>query len=419
MAQKKITDLQLISSLTDSVNIPGDNGIQTYRATMAQFFTYIRGKIGGGQTLITTTGTTLTTSSSVVEFDASGGDFTQALPAVASFPTGFTFYFKNNETTGVVTLDGNSSEVVEDAVTFKLAPKQAVICRNTGSKWQFLASHLPISSLIVDSTPDFSADYLKTYDASASVEKKVLISSVRNLNVVSKTTTYTATILDDLILCSGSSFTITLPSAASAANKVLTIKKTDTSFTNLITIDGSGSETIDGNLTRKLYSKNESIVIVSDGSNWQILQRTIPMETNSFTPTVSAGFGTVSNNTAYATRDNTFLEVIGFFTCGTTAGSEGTVVLPHSLNVSTASIRNNTNAQPGPIVGNYNTAGYNGSLGNLMTSVSTDPTKVYWAGHVGVAGKDVPTASVVTEIAGSSVSMAYRFRVPISEFESA
>ena len=35
MAQKKITDLQLIAAMTDSVNIPGDNGIQTYRVTGA------------------------------------------------------------------------------------------------------------------------------------------------------------------------------------------------------------------------------------------------------------------------------------------------------------------------------------------------------------------------------------------------
>lgn len=41
MAQKKITDLQLISAITDGVNFPVDNGIQTYRATAAQFKTYV------------------------------------------------------------------------------------------------------------------------------------------------------------------------------------------------------------------------------------------------------------------------------------------------------------------------------------------------------------------------------------------
>lgn len=36
MATKKITDLQLIGAITDSINFAVDNGIQTYRATMAQ-----------------------------------------------------------------------------------------------------------------------------------------------------------------------------------------------------------------------------------------------------------------------------------------------------------------------------------------------------------------------------------------------
>jgi len=43
MADKKITELQLISSVTDGVNMPGDDGIQTYRLTAAQLKTYVIG----------------------------------------------------------------------------------------------------------------------------------------------------------------------------------------------------------------------------------------------------------------------------------------------------------------------------------------------------------------------------------------
>lgn len=51
MAKKKITDLQLISSVADDLNIPGDNGIQTYRATALQFKNYIlaAGNVGTTQ----------------------------------------------------------------------------------------------------------------------------------------------------------------------------------------------------------------------------------------------------------------------------------------------------------------------------------------------------------------------------------
>lgn len=41
MAQKKITDLQLVDEVTDGLNIPGDDGIQSYRATAAQMKAYI------------------------------------------------------------------------------------------------------------------------------------------------------------------------------------------------------------------------------------------------------------------------------------------------------------------------------------------------------------------------------------------
>jgi hypothetical protein len=41
MANKKITDLQLISSITDALNIPVDDTLQTYRATVAQIKAWV------------------------------------------------------------------------------------------------------------------------------------------------------------------------------------------------------------------------------------------------------------------------------------------------------------------------------------------------------------------------------------------
>lgn len=40
MAQKKITDLQLIDEVTDELNLPSDDTIQTYRVTVAQLIAY-------------------------------------------------------------------------------------------------------------------------------------------------------------------------------------------------------------------------------------------------------------------------------------------------------------------------------------------------------------------------------------------
>ena len=89
--------------------------------------------------------------------------------------------------------------------------------------------------------------------------------------VTTKTTTYTATVADEIILCNSSSgaFTVTLPTAVANTGKQFVIKKIGTDYNN-ITVDGSGSETIDGATTYLLHLPKESVKIVSDGSNWQI-----------------------------------------------------------------------------------------------------------------------------------------------------
>jgi len=93
--------------------------------------------------------------------------------------------------------------------------------------------------------------------------------------VISKTTTYTVALADygKLVLCSasGGAFTITLPAAATAGDGfVVALKRTD-SGTNVVTVDGNGAETIDGATTHGLRRQYDSIVLVSDGSNWQTM----------------------------------------------------------------------------------------------------------------------------------------------------
>lgn len=84
--------------------------------------------------------------------------------------------------------------------------------------------------------------------------------------VLSKSANYTALMDDDVILCTNT-ITISLPLAASATKR-LVIKNTGT---GTVTIDASGSETIDGALTYDLSVQYESITIVSDGTGWYII----------------------------------------------------------------------------------------------------------------------------------------------------
>jgi hypothetical protein len=57
-----------------------------------------------------------------------------------------------------------------------------------------------------------------------------------SLSVVSKTANYTASTSDDAILCSGSAFTVTLPTAVGNTGKRFYLKKTDSSTSNIITV---------------------------------------------------------------------------------------------------------------------------------------------------------------------------------------
>jgi len=109
-------------------------------------------------------------------------------------------------------------------------------------------------------------------------------------NVVSKTTTYTATTSDGLIQCTGT-FTVTLPAAATAgANFTLVVKNAST---GTITVDGNGSETIDGALTITVPAYG-AVILISNGTGWAaIREATITLSKTTSTTTVTATTGDI------------------------------------------------------------------------------------------------------------------------------
>jgi len=86
-----------------------------------------------------------------------------------------------------------------------------------------------------------------------------------------KTSTYTA-VVGDVILAdiSAGGFTINLPDATVASNKngEIIIKIHDTASGNTLTIDGNGSQTIDGSTTKTLTTDYASMWLKCDGANW-------------------------------------------------------------------------------------------------------------------------------------------------------
>lgn len=91
--------------------------------------------------------------------------------------------------------------------------------------------------------------------------------------IVSKSSAYTATTADRVILVTGNT-TITLPTAVGFSGWVreFTIKKTDSNVTTA-TVATTSAQTIDGAASVTLNAQNEAITVQSDGSNWQVVHQ--------------------------------------------------------------------------------------------------------------------------------------------------
>lgn len=102
------------------------------------------------------------------------------------------------------------------------------------------------------------------------------------------TTTYTVKDDDYLIDITGNTITVTLPTAVGVNGKNYVIKNRGT---GVVTVATTSSQTIDGANSKSL-NNNDSIEVVSDGSNW-----IIAAGTGTVTSSTTAKSGIVSNTT--------------------------------------------------------------------------------------------------------------------------
>ena len=134
------------------------------------------------------------------------------------------------------------------------------------------------SSSPADATQLYSADVNGAGDAGLNLRTEggdiykfgdyMVTPGGRRRNIVTKTTTYSVTVNDDIVLAnSATPFTITLPAVSGLTGQHYTIKNINTAN---ITVDGNASETIDGQLTQ-ILTQYESIDIVCNGSAWFII----------------------------------------------------------------------------------------------------------------------------------------------------
>lgn len=163
--------------------------------------------------------------------------------------------------------------------------------------------------------------------------------------IASQTGTYAILASDEFIpvSASGGAFTATLPTAAGATGKIYTIKRTDQTLANMVTIATTSSQTIDGVTTTTLATQYESIEVISDGSNWHILKRYIDETWYSFTPT-----GSWSSNvtyTGYWKRLGDSIEVRSVITCsGAPTSANLTINIPSGLTMDTTKLIQGANS---------------------------------------------------------------------------
>lgn len=192
-----------------------------------------------------------------------------------------------------------------------------------------------------------------TSGSAATPTFRAQVAADRPLSVVSKTTTYGVAATDDVILCSGSAFTVTLPAANALSGRQLVIKKTDASLTNIITIAADGSDTIDGAASTTLNTQYEVLTLVSDGTSaWSILDRDYPRTFVSFSMTIDGSTsaptrGTVAyENSQYKRVSDDSIEILWNYK-QTNVGANGSgnylFTLPNGLSVDTGKLTVDTN----------------------------------------------------------------------------
>jgi hypothetical protein len=89
--------------------------------------------------------------------------------------------------------------------------------------------------------------------------------------IVTKTSSYTLTTSDEVVLANATSasLTLTLPTAVGNTN-LYSLKKIDSSA-NTVTVATTGGQTIDGGSTGVIKVQYASVSVVSDNSNWYII----------------------------------------------------------------------------------------------------------------------------------------------------
>lgn len=180
---------------------------------------------------------------SMIQADATGGDVTITLISAVTAGDGAQIGVQNVGSAGRVIVAVPGGQTINGASTIQiLKPRAGGVFTSNAGAWSGPVTNAPFSTLTKTTTYTVdAADIGRTIKADAS----------------------------------GGAWTVTLPAAADAGDGFeITVVKTD-STTNAVTIDGDGSETINGAANTTLGYQWKSVTVRSDASNWQIVRDSV------------------------------------------------------------------------------------------------------------------------------------------------
>jgi hypothetical protein len=263
------------------------------------------------------------------------------------------------------------------------------------------------------------------------------------MNVVSKTTTYSA-VINDYILASSSSFAITLPTAVGVSGQQIGIQHNGTSLSQVYTLNTTSSQTIGGIASGSyaLYTNGEVLILVSDGANWQVLSHRTETPWTAFSSlaagtlwtatTTSPAYGTIAVHLANWRRSGTEMLIQYVYTT-TSAGTAGSGLylfnLPSSATVNTSVTPAPTTAPSTSSIGGGASAVGSGKFAattvtntaraSYLTVFVYSTTQLYFVGTADVVATEHTWESggFGTGFANNPVQFTFTARLPISGWQ--
>lgn len=240
----------------------------------------------------------------------------------------------------------------------------------------------------------------------------------------SKTSAYNAAI-NDFVSCSSASFNVTLPTAIGSTGRQIVIKHGGTSLTQVYTLLTTSGQTIGGVASGSyaLYTNGETLVLISDGANWQISgHKTGTAWVNSGLigiTAISGGNptkGTTTQDKMLWRRDGTDV-ICQFFYIQSTAGTNGggtyLFALPANITIDTTLFPAMTTAgQVANVIGT-------GAGGAPATNGGQMNIKLYDTTHVWCMINNNSSPGTYVEISngfvglGQAIAYSGTFRAPV------